>query len=346
MQKELHSIKPFRGGNLGVIRLNHLAFPDRRKMKIYIGSKQFSPVGFDTYGHPVISADNFRYYKALKAITERKGESLVPIVEYEPRVFCIKDECYDSEKAVEEALQSHVTDDMKEEEMILEYENTLKKFKNLLINRKHAAFCGKTIDAFIVMDHYFLGDDGRIYECDNVMQPIELDDKGELIHKKVLKASEAADYEVGKEIHIPDGEEVCAICGRKFSILDVEDFSISETPECEKVHNSCYQSFLEAIQHETASQIIDAVYDGKPESFVQNDEDEEDGEVTWFVYRTNQGTIRIRFKRKVIVIEWFDNFKPFNMKIFAEERVTKFDRGIHAWSKDDAIRYLAMAKKA
>lgn len=48
----------------------------------------------------------------------------------------------------------------------------------------------------------------------------------------------------------------------------------------------------------------------------------------------------------MIVIKWHDNFKPFNMKIFADERVTKFDRGIHAWSKDDAIRYLGMAKKA
>lgn len=96
-----------------------------------------------------------------------------------------------------------------------------------------------------------------------------------------------------------------------------------------------------------ASQIIDAVYDDKPEVEVRKEWDEEDQkEKIWYCYKTNQGTISIRFKNKVIVLEWHNNFKPFSMNIFKDERVTKYDRGIHAWSRDDAIRYLSMAKRA
>ena len=229
MEKELHSIKPFRGGKLGVIRLNNLAYADKKKMKIHIGNRVFKPIGFDTYGHPIISADNFKYYQALKSITERKGESLVPVVEYEKKPFCIRRECYDSAEAIEKTLNSEVTDEMNENEMLKVYEKSLDEFKRLLIFRKHAAFCHMELDEFIVLDFYFLAKDGKIYECKNAIQPTNLDEHGNLLHPKAIKASEARSYEVGKEIHIPSSEDVCAVCGRNFSILDVEDFSISET---------------------------------------------------------------------------------------------------------------------
>ena len=73
-------------------------------------------------------------------------------------------------------------------------------------------------------------------------------------------------------------------------------------------------------------------------------------ERTWYLYHTNQGNVAIRFKNKVIEIKWFGNFKPFNLEtLFKDEDVTKKklpdSKVIHAWSMDDAIKYLMMVKK-
>ena len=328
MLKELHSIKPFRGGDLGIIRLDNLAHPDKKSIKITIGGEEFKPIGFDTYGHPIISKENFAYYKALKAIAERKGESLVPVIEYERKPFCIRREEYDSIEGIRKAL------------------NKLEDFKKLLIMRKQAAFCKMELDTFAVWGTYVLASDGHIYSLSEIItnQPSS---------KKVIHIDETEKLTWKEEVHIPSEEDVCAICGKGFSIRDVSDFEISENEECRKVHKKCMEKSIEAINYAKASKIIDAVYfeDNKPTSEIGEIYDSEDDEMkTCYTYKTKQGTISIYFRTKVTVIVWHDNFKPFNMSIFDNERVTKFDRGIHAWSIDgsidDAIKYLQMAKKA
>lgn len=328
MLKEMHSIKPFRGGDLGIIRLDKLAYPEKERIKIWIENTEIKPIGFDTYGHPIISKDNFAYYKALKSITERKGENLIPVVEYESKPFCIRREVYDSADGIEKSLKS------------------LKDFKKMLIFRKQAAFCGYELDVFVIEDMYILKENGHVYECEH-MQTKAL--SKEKVSKKVLGMEDIETLIVGKELHIPSEQDSCAICGRSFSIGDIEEFAVSENEECAKVHSECLKNYYEAVNYERASKIIDAVYTDKkkPTSEVSEIYDSEDNEMkTCYVYKTNQGTITIYFRTKVTIILWHDNFKPFNMSIFDNERVTKFDRGIHAWSMDDAIKYLQMAKKA
>ena len=328
MLKELHSIQPFRGGDLGVIRLDKLAYPDSSKIKIMVGDIEIKPIGFDTYGHPIISKDNFVYYKALKSITERKGDNLVPVVEYESKPFCIRREVYDSVAGIEKSLKS------------------LKDFKKILVYRKQAAFCGHELDAFVVNDMYVLKENGHVYECEHMQIKKLPKDK---ISKKVLGMEDIEMLITGRELHIPSENDVCAICGKSFSINDIKKFAVSENEECAKVHTECLKNYLEAVNYERASKIIDAVYTDKhkAKSEVSEIYDSEDNEMkTCYVYKTKQGTITIYFRTKVTIIVWHDNFKPFNMSIFDNERVTKFDRGIHAWSMDDAIKYLQMAKKA
>ena len=62
MTSEIHTIRNFRGSNLGIIRLNKLAYPDKSKIKITIGGRDVKPIAFDTYGHPIRSESNFVYY--------------------------------------------------------------------------------------------------------------------------------------------------------------------------------------------------------------------------------------------------------------------------------------------
>ncbi len=318
MLKELHSIKPFRGSSeLGIIRLNKLAYPDNERMIITIGQKRIVPIGFDTYGHPILSKTAFQYYKAAKENTERKGESFVPVVEYESKPFCVKREIYDSENGIKEYLKNLAT------------------FKKLLICRKQAYFCKQELNAFVVFNKYILASDGRIYCFGN---------EG-TFEEEVVQVDENT-IQNKEEVHIPSEEDVCAICGAKFSIDEIKENEVIENKKLQKVHRECYKDFLQSSELQLASQIIDAVYDERPKSEIIEEDD-----ATWYEYKTNQGTIRMKFKTKVIVIEWYNNFKPFNvLSLFCGERVTKYDneeiRGIHAWSKDDAIRYLSMAKKA
>lgn len=326
MISEIHTIRSFRGSRLGIIRLNKLAYPDNAKVKITIGSRDVKPIAFDTYGHPIISESNFVYYQALKANADRRADTFLVEVCYEPKPFCILKEIYDSRDAIEKVANGV----------------ELKKLKEVLIYRKQAAFMKMKLHKFLLYGKYVLSSNGHIYIAENV--PIE----DWLINEaNVIEIDGNIEISSGKEVHIPGEDDVCAVCGGKFTLKDVENCLITENDNLEKVHCMCNEQFTTEVNMKRASQIIDAIYEGKPEVEIKKEWDEEDQkEKVWYCYKTNQGTISIRFKHKVIVLEWHNNFKPFNMNIFDGERVTKYDRGIHAWSNDDAIRYLSMAKKA
>lgn len=347
MNYEVHTIRKFRGTNLGIIRLNQLAKPDG--MKITIGGIEIRPIGYDTYGHPIISSSNFIYYQALKSNFGRKETTFLTEVYYEPKVFCIRREIYDSKEAIEQIIHEEAEvkcmDEYERAKKAKEQSEKLKKLKKILIYRKQAAFLQMELKNFLLYEKYVLSSDGHIYSASELPTKFiaSLDDEDVL----ELDDSVISEYALTKEVHIPGSEDICTICGEKFNIEDVKDDRITENEQVEKVHRECQKAFSIQTELEKASQIIDAVYDGNPKVNIESEYVlEQQKERIWYCYKTNQGTISIRFKNKVTVIEWHDNFKPFNMTIFDGERVTKYDRGIHAWSKDDAIRYLSMAKKA
>ena len=319
--KEIHTIRKFRGSNLGIIRLNNLAYPDEKKVKILINGIEIKPVAFDTYGHPIISESNFIYYQAIKANADRRAETFLTEVFYDEIPFCISRRTYDAKEVISNAASME----------------DLNELKQLLEQRKRAAFLKKELNEFILFGKYVLAKNGHIYLLNEIFKNSDI----------VVEIDDHSKYSWTEEVHIPGPNDVCAICGEKFSIKDVEEGRITENEKVEKVHCNCQKNFIKAVELQTASQIIDAVYDGKPAVSVREEWDEEDNKLkVWYEFKTIHGTISIRFKRKVIVLEWHNNFKPFNMSIFDNERVTKYDRGIHAWSKDAAIQYLMKAKNA
>lgn len=319
--KEIHTIRKFRGSNLGIIRLNDLAYPDEKKIKILINGIEIKPIAFDTYGHPIISESNFIYYQAIKANADRKSETFLTEVFYDKMPFCISRRTFDTKESISDAAS----------------DNNLKALKELLEQRKRAAFLKKELNEFILFNRYVLAKNGHVYLLNEALENNDI----------VIEIDDSNKYSWTKEVHIPGINDACAICGEKFSIEDVKNGIIVENEKAEKVHCKCQNDFTKAVELQTASQIIDAVYEGRPAVSIREEWDEEDKKLkVWYEFKTIHGTISIRFKRKVIVLEWHNNFKPFNMSIFDNERVTKYDRGIHAWSKDDAIHYLMMAKKA
>ena len=192
---------------------------------------------------------------------------------------------------------------------------------------------------------YVLNNDGHIYACSYQ----EKDESAE--EKIVLDLSGVINFEIYEELHIPSHEDVCAVCGRRFNVDDIKEFAVTEDEDCRKVHKHCLASFVEAVNYQKASQIIDSVYQDVPQAEVIRESDEEGKkEKVWYLYHTKQGDVALRFKNKVIEIKWCGNFKPFNLEaLFKDEDVTKRkledSKIIHAWSADDAVRYLMMVKK-
>ena len=62
----------------------------------------------------------------------------------------------------------------------------------------------------------------------------------------------------------------------------------------------------------------------------------------WFVVTTNVGRITIGHRKRVISIDWGGTVGTLSaQELFPDEDVTKHDKMIHAWSIEDAKRYVA-----
>lgn len=63
----------------------------------------------------------------------------------------------------------------------------------------------------------------------------------------------------------------------------------------------------------------------------------------WFVVTTKEGHVKIGWRKRVIEIDWSgtDNTQSAE-ELFPDENVTKHEQSIHAWSLEDAKKYLAV----
>jgi len=61
----------------------------------------------------------------------------------------------------------------------------------------------------------------------------------------------------------------------------------------------------------------------------------------WFVVTTRKGRFKIGWRKRVINIDWTETVgTKMSEELFADEKVTKDTRSIHAWSREDAARYI------
>ena len=337
--QELATIISLRGTNLGVIRLSKLAYPREKDFTITMDGIEIKPIGYDTYGHPVISEEQFKLYNALKSIHERKNENFSISVEYNAMPFCIRSELFDSVDGIEKSLLD------------------LKLLKKMLVYRKQAAFSGKELNEFVIYNKYFLSKNGHVYIVDFMSFDTEklnnesVENRPDM--KDVVSVDDLNEIIVGKEVHIPNEEERCVICGKVLKLEEVINADIFENEKAEKGHISCFEKFEETVNWERANEIVDSAYDNFTSEILEEffDEDDEIKSYKVYLYHTSDGDFSIRFKNKVTEIKWFGKFKPFDFEsLFENEMVTKKiegeERVIHAWSKDKAVEYLLRVKNS
>ena len=339
------NITNLRGSKLGVIRLSNLAYPREKDFEIKIGNLEVIPVGFDTYGHPVISEEQFEIYQNMKASKERENKTLKVEVSYNRMPFCVKTELFDTVEGIESAIKKSTAD------------GNLKEFKEMLVRRKQYAFTGQLLHDFVIFGKYFLAKNGRVYNVKNVHYkdiPYETEMQERPDLRDTVATEELAGIEIITETHLPNVGERCAICGKELTLKDIANGAFEENDLAEKGHIECFAYYNDSVNWQKANSMIDAVYD-KPateEFFEIVDEDGVVKEVKRYLYHTEDGDVSIRFKTKVIEIKWHGKFKPFDFeKIFENETSTKEinedgSKVIHAWSRDKVIDYLLRAKFA
>lgn len=112
--------------------------------------------------------------------------------------------------------------------------------------------------------------------------------------------------------------------------------------------------------------LMDIVYDEAPFDLLPNGYCNQEccKHIPWLKFHTPDGDIVIGWRKRVISIEWQENFKPFDMAVFNKENVTKWEgdnniyktikkgqartnvkRGIHAWGENKAYEYLKKIKE-
>ena len=154
-------------------------------------------------------------------------------------------------------------------------------------------------------------------------------------------------------VAIPKSNSICPCCGKQLTIYDVKD-SYCVYEDGKYYHESCYQELQRCDEIlEIIKNIVGCAYEDDEYQYELLPNGYCSGlccaHIPWFLVHTKYGDIIIGKRKRVISIEWQENFKPFDMnELFASEDVTKWTengkRGIHAWSKNKATVYLLKVK--
>jgi len=111
-------------------------------------------------------------------------------------------------------------------------------------------------------------------------------------------------------------------------------------------HSRCWETHLDRC-HEKFFEIVfkDAGFESFEMRKITNEYCTCDICGPWFeVSVLGFGSVKIGWRKRVINIDWFGTGRNF-LNLFEKEDVTKWDKGIHAWTKDDAIKYLSKIRK-
>jgi len=330
----------------GYIELDHIIDP--KSLKVYLGNQRLYPENFDAFGHPIFSTQvvNMYTWKAEQASRYNKENKLYLRVTYRTREYKPHRADCDIRPGIESSLRD------------------IKSFNEMLTARKFlASKHNLELNEFVVLGKYILDSFGQVLTIKNLIGPGTSEMvclKEDFVQKNEFRAVYGA--------LIPKPEDVCSCCGKKFSMNDIKN-ELFEFLDGRIVHESCAKEYEHyQVIDKLTRLLVDVVYEDKPKyDELPNGycKDECCKHKPWLLFHTVNGDVEIGFRKRVISIEWKDNFKPFDMAIFNGEQVTKWTangsfngdikpdttpktgcRGIHAWSLKEAIKYLEIVKKA
>jgi len=156
--------------------------------------------------------------------------------------------------------------------------------------------------------------------------------------------------------NIPDQDDICPECGNKWTIDNITDYVTIEQRDYKQIpyHKDCLKVHNNRKQLKEFKDVFKSVYESDELIFnaIPNAYCPCEKCASWFIVSTPDGDIKIGWRKRVINIEWLENYKVFK-EMFKSEDVTRgfgkygdSGRSIHAWSVEKAKEYLIRAKNS
>jgi hypothetical protein len=322
---------PELGGSFVSLELDDYAVPETMKCRVINIGKKIKPVVFGFDGTPYFNFEVFRKYSQNGRLSDVYIE-----VEYEPKEIELKENVFNTDDGIE----SYIVD-LKSLHEIINIRRVAYRKKHMKLNEFvwHNLLCfdayGQTFTISEQVPNEF-----KIPKVENMTIPYSYYRK---MHNKFILYSS----------YIPGPDEICRECGKKWSLDDLNDYSVDEAEDYKLLyfHKDCRKKYNERTQLEEFQNIFPGVYDLKDLKFVaiKNEYCSCEKCKPWFMVETPDGCVKIGWRKRVISIEWLDSYKDFSEK-FEDQNVTKGfghcgnERFIHAWNIEDAAAYLKRAK--
>lgn len=153
--------------------------------------------------------------------------------------------------------------------------------------------------------------------------------------------------------YVPLFTEKCDQCGETYTLEDLPYLSATWYSR-KLMHNGCIGHYYYETERAIFENILKKVYPnqdyalkGIKTEYIYDDKTRHNR--PWFKVQTPDGEILIGKRKRVFHIEWKDSYKLFS-ETFESEDVTKEfnekERYIHAYSIDNAVKYLTLAKNS
>lgn len=327
-------------------------------LSVLMDGKQIFPYRFTLLGCPCFSLDVYHEYEKLsKEYRQKTGEKygyFTVDVEYEEEEFNVPLESFNTIEGITKSLVD------------------LETFNEMLDNRRiyRKVHPNSRLDEFVVYGQWVLDLFGQVMTITEVNYNLipesnspELKEYCNLFGDKVVTEKYFGSFFETFSISyagVPRSDSVCKICDEDWSIenLKYANYSnyIYKFINGETYHKKCYCNDRHDKEIIEFKEIFARVYPGSDLQFDEIPNGYCSREcckhLPWFIYHTPDGDIRLGWRKRVISIEWLENYKIFSHSFQAED-VTKgfsksedYSRYIHAWGKEKAIEYLLAAKNS
>lgn len=322
-------------GFIGHITLDKLAIPET--VKVTLLGEPVIPMSFNCYGHPNFTEEQEMLYMFKEEELKRKnGKEYTPLeaeIVYEERIFDVPRSTFDTIRGIQESLTS------------------LCDLNEMLQNRSifHKSHKNVPLNEFMLFGCFWLDQFGQVMSIEKTAKG-KLKTNGDVENFEAFRRNNSRGLSLTSGGYdIPTANSICPCCGKKLTIDDIKN------NPCVYIngkfyHDSCWRNYRKLTEVDKLTRnMVDLIYKNTDYQFelLPNGYCNQDcySHIPWFLFHTIDGDIIMGWRKRVISIEWQENYKPFDMtELFDTEDVTKWEkdgkRGIHAWSNEKAYEYL------
>lgn len=226
------------GKKTGIIKLEHLAKPE--SVAVYLNGYLVNPQSFDIYGQPIIAEEMCQFFtwKYQETIETTLCKEIPAVVIYEPDEFSVAQLNFDSVAGISRCL------------------NSMKSFTEMLNNRKRyfKANSKKGASLSEIINSNYLGEYviwgkfilDKFASISKIEASFNVDFISDVCDLKFFESQFGGHYGYGTA-YIPEAGAICPICGREFSIYDMQTREITQI-NGKYCHNKCKEEYYDLME--------------------------------------------------------------------------------------------------